>query len=681
MYLLVEDFKQGLDTRRMFLTSKAGSLQKLKNAHITRGGEIEKRLAFANHATIPTGTFGLQAAGGSLYVFGSAAQPSGFPANLNYQRLQHPSGQAMTELVFSETFNGKIYAIAKYADGSLYHFFNGTRVTAWETIALAVGDNSAVAAALASQIEASAPFTAYSTGAVITITNVVPNQAFTFSGTAINGGTTNDQSISFSTVQAPAAAVSATGSLTVSASSTSGSITAVTVNGVNLLSGTVTGTSTTSATAVAIASSINSGSSGYTATAPSSVVTITAPAGAAPNGYTITATTAGTGVTIGSFVAFSGGVDAKPQITTATVGGTFEPNDAFTLTLSVSAITFSQTFQLASSASGVGTNARTFGNKMYSTTRSLLYFSEISDPTKFATNVNGSGFINLSNQDSGFEDLQALGIYQGKLAVFSRRAVQIWTMDADPTKNVSSQTLKNIGTFAPRSVTNFGDIDVFFLSDTGVRSLRARDASNAATVSDVGTNIDTLIQSDLLALPEATRNAAVGIIEPIDGRYWLSVGSKIYVYSFFPSANIAAWSTYEPGFTISNFAYANGRIYARSGNTVYLYGGASGSQYDNSQVEVILPYLDAGKPAHTKTLQAIDLTCEGTWEVFVGCDSTVPDARDHVATVNRSTFDLARMQAAGMGTHIGVRLVTSASYSGAAKIGNFASHFDINDAG
>ena len=681
MYLLVEDFRQGLDTRRMFLTSKAGSLQKLKNAHITRGGEIEKRLAFANYASIPTGTFGLQAAGGSLYVFGSIALPSGFPASLNYQRLQHPTGQDMTELVYSETFNGKIYAIARYADGSIYHFFDGSRVTAWDSVSSLVGDNSAVAAALATQIESEAPFTASSTGPVITITNVTPNQAFSISGTAVNGGSVDDQAMTFLTTQVPSSAVSATGSLEITASATTGSVSAILVNGVNLLSGTVTGASAASNTALAIANSINSGTSGYTAVAASSVVTITAPAGAGPNGYTITPTVGGTGLSIGSLVAFTGGVDANSQITTVTIGGTFEANDAYTLTLGITATSYSKTFRVTSSASGVGTTARTFGNKMYSTTRSLLYFSEISDPTKFGTNVNGSGFINLSNQDSGFEDLQALGIYQGKMAVFSRRAVQIWGMDPDPTKNLASQTLKSIGTFAPRSVTNFGDIDVFFLSDTGVRSLRARDASNAAAVSDVGTNIDTLIQSDLATLPESTKNSAFGIIEPTDGRYWLAVGNKIYVYSFFPSANIAAWSTYEPGFSISHFAYTSGRIYARSGNNVYLYGGASGSQYDNSQVEVVLPYLDAGKPAHVKTLQAIDMTCEGTWDVFVGCDTTVPEARDFVATVTQSTFDLARIQAAGMGTHIGVRIVTNPNYSGSAKIGNFASHFDINDAG
>jgi hypothetical protein len=200
-------------------------------------------------------------------------------------------------------------------------------------------------------------------------------------------------------------------------------------------------------------------------------------------------------------------------------------------------------------------------------------------------------------------------------------------------------------------------------------------------VSDIGTNIDDLIASDLAGLDDFTKSRAVGVIEPKDGRYWLAIGSKIYVYSYFPTPGISAWSTYEPGFTVNYFAYANNQIYARSGDTVYLYGGADGNTYDNCQVDIIFPYLDAGKPAHTKTLHAIDLTCQGTWDIFVGCDTTAPDIRDFVDTVDKSSFDLSRLQAAGMGTHIGIRMKTNPNYSGPAKIGNFAAHFEINDAG
>ena len=75
-YILADDFRGGLDTRRLDVTANPGTLVTLKNAHITRGGEIEKRQAFVSLATLPTNTFGPAAAGGQIYVFGSDAASS-----------------------------------------------------------------------------------------------------------------------------------------------------------------------------------------------------------------------------------------------------------------------------------------------------------------------------------------------------------------------------------------------------------------------------------------------------------------------------------------------------------------------------------------------------------------------------------------------------------------------------
>ena len=50
-YILVEDFRGGLDARRTNVTAPPGSLVTLTNAHITRGCELEKRPAFVELAT------------------------------------------------------------------------------------------------------------------------------------------------------------------------------------------------------------------------------------------------------------------------------------------------------------------------------------------------------------------------------------------------------------------------------------------------------------------------------------------------------------------------------------------------------------------------------------------------------------------------------------------------------
>ena len=65
-YIIIEDFRGGLDKRRMDVHAPPGSLIELTNAHITRGGEIEKRPAFIEVCDFPAGTIGLVSGGGSI---------------------------------------------------------------------------------------------------------------------------------------------------------------------------------------------------------------------------------------------------------------------------------------------------------------------------------------------------------------------------------------------------------------------------------------------------------------------------------------------------------------------------------------------------------------------------------------------------------------------------------------
>ena len=128
-YILVEDFRAGLDTRRTEITSVPGSARTLTNCHISRGGEIEKRKAFVTYATLPAGTHGLATAGGQIFVFGSAATPdmSGVPENVNYIRFQPPSAVStttMTEVLGIDFFDGEPYVSTQFSDGRIYHYWN-----------------------------------------------------------------------------------------------------------------------------------------------------------------------------------------------------------------------------------------------------------------------------------------------------------------------------------------------------------------------------------------------------------------------------------------------------------------------------------------------------------------------------------------------------------------------------
>jgi hypothetical protein len=263
-------------------------------------------------------------------------------------------------------------------------------------------------------------------------------------------------------------------------------------------------------------------------------------------------------------------------------------------------------------ASGVpGTYSFTLGTKNYVTDGSVLRFSAINDPVDFTTGT-GYGSINMSNHDEGSESLLSIEVFQGNLAVFANSAIQIWSVSADPLSNVNLQTLSRTGTQAARSVLSYGEVDTFYLNRSGIRSIRARSNTNAGYVNDVGIALDAYVQEHLATLTTDEISRAVAAIDD-DGRFWMAVKDKIFVLSYFPGSKISGWTWYEPGFDVDDIAVLEGRIYVRSGDTIYLYGGISNAAYESCQVVVQMPFLDAGKPGNMRNLEGMDIASEGDW--------------------------------------------------------------------
>jgi len=411
------------------------------------------------------------------------------------------------------------------------------------------------------------------------------------------------------------------------------------------------------------------------------IITALPGTGSTFNGKTLTVETVGN-VVIGSVISMGGGVDyqaGQQKVVRYSIGGgTFYPDKNVTLIATKALDPANPIYWGATRVTNSKpVAALTYKTKAHLGSGSSLFFSGVNQPTKWGQDGVGAGFINMSNNSGGNEVLTAIALYQGNVASFSRRAVQLWSIDTDPANNRQGQVLSNTGAFGQKSVISVGDLDVFYLSDSGVRSIRARDSSNSAVVNDVGTPIDGLVLADIAGLTDEQKVKCPAVIEPIDGRYWLAIGNKIYVYSYFPSSQVSAWSTYEPGHSFTEFTTKDGKVYAKEGQFVYVYGGVAGGLYDSSPVEVVLPYLDGSKPAHMKTLMGLDMTCEGEWAVEIGMDPVSPEARDLVATVSQPTFTLGRIQASGMGTHVGVRLTCDSA--GYARLANLIAHFDFNE--
>jgi hypothetical protein len=309
-----------------------------------------------------------------------------------------------------------------------------------------------------------------------------------------------------------------------------------------------------------------------------------------------------------------------------------------------------------------GTYSRTYKTKMYRTNGYYLNFSGVGDPAvqdPASTTNPGAGFINMAQNDPDAEPVEALEVFYSNMAVFSRLATQIWTLDPDPTKDALQQVIR-VGTIAPQSVHQLYTGDILFYSDSGVRSLKTLSGINVAGVSDVGAAIDLILMPIARDNPALARSACA-MVQPSFGRYWLHVNGVIYVLSYFPAGDITAWSTFIPGFDVWSFAVIGSDIAVQStAGDLYFYGGANRNTYDSSKVTVRTPHLDNKAPTENKRIKSIDVMCEGAWSVSAGMLPNNLNAFELVANISNNTFGLQSIPFAGYGTHFGFELTHEA---------------------
>lgn len=689
----VKEMTGGLDARRLPETTPGGVLIRADNGHITRGGEFQSRAAFVLQFELPAGTVGLAHTRTGLVVFGSAAAPAGLPDGVRYQRLQK-GGLTLVRIRDWELFDDKIYVVAEYSDGTIAHFYDGAEVTSWQE----------ARARVALQVVSGEVTEAESATASFTVT----------SGTA--------------------EIINAIESLQVGGTEL---LTDTIVH---------TGDNETTAEAIADEVNAHPTTPGYTAEAIGAVVTLTAVrAGAEANGRTITWDTTGN-FGIGDETTFSGGADELiPRIDTLTVGGSSiirEPIEWAGTAVKTAAALADQIMAVASNPeyeafstgalvniktteAGTAANGLTLAytttgsislatpsgaalaggsdldedkylpadvvltvkEKLYGGAGSIFHMSAVQNPTFWepdgAAPDVGAGFKNIAASNSSSYRITGLARYYDRIAVFTPDTVQTWYLDPDPDLVVQTQVLENTGTECPQSVTQFGDADIFYLDTSGLRSLRARDSSQAAATTDVGVPIDDILAERVAAMTATDRQKVVGLINPGDKRFWLVMGSEIFVYSFYPNSKVNAWSRYETTTTVGDEVTAfsvdhaltfDRRVFLRSGDDIYVYGGWGKTPvYDDTRAIAWLPMLDANSPAADKTWQGIDAAVSGRWAVSVSYDPTRPDEQDMVANLTGTTFGERRIPVNNKSSHIGLRFE---SRGGKAVLSSLVIHFE-----
>lgn len=154
-------------------------------------------------------------------------------------------------------------------------------------------------------------------------------------------------------------------------------------------------------------------------------------------------------------------------------------------------------------------------------------FSAVGDPTDWTTSGD-AGSLPVSQHFASGQRAYGLGLYQGKLAVFTDQSIQLWTIDPDPTGMALDRVIDGVGTRHHGSIVSlYGDL--LFLSESGVRSLTT--LSNALFPSDVDVGLP--IKPFTKPPASLTRTADGGLIPSVKGiaagpfsQYWVSAPNR-----------------------------------------------------------------------------------------------------------------------------------------------------------
>lgn len=321
------------------------------------------------------------------------------------------------------------------------------------------------------------------------------------------------------------------------------------------------------ATLIATAVNLLTADHGYSAVAVGALVTITAPSPASPalgafsGSFNVTSadvTAAGVHVFTTSYN------NAFGQRGTVTVDGPWATGDTWTLSVAGSAVSF--TAGLGNIANQAYICGLKFGQRIYIGFGSTFAFSAVNNVTKWESQDIGAGKITYNTQYGQQDTVQAFSQFQSRLAVFGTQSIQIWITNADPLQFSISQTLDNTGTVAPLSVQSVGDFDTYYLDQSGVRSLRAKEVTLNAFIDDVGSAINLKIQNASIGYNTAL---ACGVVDPLTKNYWLYLNGDIYVFANQLSSQIRAWSTFKPTFQGANLS----RFRNSTGGTIRFWYG------------------------------------------------------------------------------------------------------------
>lgn len=223
-----------------------------------------------------------------------------------------------------------------------------------------------------------------------------------------------------------------------------------------------------------------------------------------------------------------------------------------------------------------------------------------------------SGTLNVAQVwPNGADKIMALGEHNGKLIIFGKTQIIIYSGPDDPATMVLDDTISNVGCIARDTVQNIGS-DLLFLSHGGVTAISRTIQEKSAPIRTISRNVNDNLLSYVDA--ETTQSKIRGGYSPTHQMYVLSLPtSKVTFYFDLKSllqdgsSRAAFWTAINPR---SFYSATDGTFYI--GKAGYI-GKYYGYRDDTSSyyMRYFGTWIDFGNPVQQSILKKIIATVIG----------------------------------------------------------------------
>jgi len=257
----------------------------------------------------------------------------------------------------------------------------------------------------------------------------------------------------------------------------------------------------------------------------------------------------------------------------------------------------------------------------------VLYYSDTLLETKWSSGA--AGVLDLKTV-WGTDDIVAISTFAGNLVIFGRRNIVLYTGAEDPDTMQLVEVIRGIGCVSRDTVQSVGD-DLYFLSDTGVRSLARTTEKANLPLTDYSLTIkDTLVRH----ISQSNPDTAKAIYIESEGIYLLAFTDNDLMYVFdikhktpVGTPRITTWSTSNNRNPL-NFAYtaSQGFLIGQKSGSLAKYEGYFDKDYSGSQVWTNHSYtgtfstvwIDLGDSVRASLLKKMKAVISGGKGTFVG---------------------------------------------------------------